>query len=200
MNREKVVDGLAMYGRIKSTMNTIIVVIVSLIVFVVGIMWSRSSSKDPHTMIATATLRNVQCNSTFVETTTKSGTKSKTEHVTCTADAQYKVGAVGYTAQRLSFTGRHSDGEQVSLWYNPVNPNDVISSKPAPPYVGYILAALACATGIGSVAYTYFMSKSRTFAAVHGTKEAIDDAGDVFRGVFRGGEGVGVTEPMGYFE
>lgn len=186
---DRVVDGLASYGKIKSTFQTVVTVLVSVIFFVGGIWWARSSANDKHTMTAGAKLKNVSCSSTFSETTDKHGNVTKQEHVNCIGDADYTVNNVKYTAQRLSYPLRLSEGQDVSVYYNPVNPNDVISTKPVPPAVGYIIAAVACAAGVGSVIYTYLLNNNRTFAAVHGTKEAIDDAGDLFRGVFRGGDG-----------
>ena len=186
---DKVIQGLATYGRVKSTFQTVIVVLVSILFFFIGIYWARSSAKDPHTKTTVAKLKNVKCSSTFSETKDKNGNVTRNEIVNCNGDADYTVSGVKYTASSLSFPTRVQEGQDATIWYNPTNLNDVISGKPVPAFFGYVVASVACIVGIGSVVYTYLVNKNRTFAAIHGTKEAIDDAGDVLRGVFRGGDG-----------
>ena len=193
VDTDRVVSGLAAYGKVKSILSTIIAVLGSLLFFGIGITWGRSSQNDPHTLAAAATLKNVGCSSTFTETKHKDGTVTKQEQVTCTADATYTVNGTSYTAQRLTFSSMQQEGARVGIWYNPVNPNDVISQKPVPAFVGYMIAAVACAVAIMSIVYTYLLTKSTTFAAVHGTKEAVDDVGDIFRGLTRRG-----GAPSGY--
>jgi hypothetical protein len=177
------VRGLASYGRFKSYMTTIVLVLISVCCFAGGLTWARSSAADLHTATTGATIRNVSCSTNVVETRQKNGTVSRREDITCYGDAAYVVNGTSYTAQRLRYSYKVSDGDQVPVFYNPVNPNDVISQKPAPPVVGYMLAGGACLVGIGSIAYSVFISKSKAFAAIHGTREAIDDAGGLLRGI-----------------
>ena len=46
---QDIMQGLATYGRFKSYMTTIVVVLVSLCVFAAGLAWARSSAADAHT-------------------------------------------------------------------------------------------------------------------------------------------------------
>jgi hypothetical protein len=183
MSAGKVAEGLAAYGRVKSYASTAVIVLISLCVFVLGVVWARSSAKDQHTSPVTATLKNVTCQTNVNTTQDKAGNVTKHESVTCIGDATYSVGGTSYIAQRLSFPTKYDEGQQVTIFINPVNPNDVVSVKPAPAYVGGLLASGACVVGIVAVGWSYLMSKSDVLATVEGTREA---AGDI-RGLFRGG-------------
>jgi hypothetical protein len=178
------VQGLATYGRFKSYATTIVVVLVSMMVFAGGLTWARSSTNDAHTLKTGATLKNVSCSTNVVETRGKNGTISRREDITCIGDASYSVNGVSYTAQRLRYSYAVPDNSQVFVYVNPTNPNDVISEKPVPPIVGYLLAGGACLVAIGSIAYSAFIGRSKTFAAIHGTREAIDDAGGLLRNIW----------------
>lgn len=179
-----VVSGLADYGRAKTYLSSGIVVCGALVVVIVAIMMARSSANDVHKLEVKATLKGVSCQTTKSDTKDSNGVIHTFEHVTCIGSAEYSVNGTVYTAQGLAFQGPKAEGSVVSIYANPVNPNDVVSEKPMPPWWGYGAASVAVVFAMGAIAWAYFMSKSETFAAVHGAKEA---AGDV-RNLFRGGE------------
>ena len=184
-----VVSGLADYGRAKTYISSGIMVLISLVVVVIAIIMARSSAKDVHTTTVRATLKGVKCETTKSEIKDDKGGVRTFETVTCSAAADYGYNGTNYTAQGLTFPGPKSDGSVVDVFINPQNPNDVISAKPIPPVWGYAIASFAVLFAAGAIGYAYFMSKSETFAAVHGATEA---AGDV-RSFFRGGDGADVS-------
>ena len=175
-------SGLADYGRAKSYISSGIVILVALIVVSVAVLMARSSANDVHKLPVKATLKDVTCQTTKSEVKGSDGVTRTTDLVTCTASADYSVNGTRYTAQGLTFTGTRSNGTVVEIYANPGNPNDVISGKPMPPVVGYGIASVAVLFAAGAVAWAYFMSKSDTFATVHGAREAAGDVRDLFRG------------------
>lgn len=135
-------SGLATFGAVDTYMRSVCAVIVGIIMVVIGAMIRKNP--DKHTQQTTGVTHDVNC---YMH-------NNKTR---CQAQIDYTVDNKKYT-----FTGSYSEaisnGQTVSLFYDPKNPQDAVV-QPIPQVLGILLIVFGLIVIIAAIGFAYFFSK-----------------------------------------
>jgi uncharacterized membrane protein len=161
-------SGAAELGRIQSLVGAIGASVVGVILLIIGVMILRK--KDNKTAKVGGLLRNIMC----YEDTVNGNEESVT---TCTGEYVYTVNGKKYVK---SYSGNSGfDGQEVIVRYDPKNPADSTINNSLPNWSGWIFIGFAVIMVGGSWLWYWATMESKTFAAVTGGMDAVDDFRDM---------------------
>ena len=166
--------GAAMYGRFKAVMSAVIGVIIFSLMIVFSVPFLGTYTKYSKSVSAKITgLTTEECEGRIVH-----GENSSYRKYDCLFNVEYKIGDETYEKNGVlvSSTRRYTEGETVTIYYNPQNPDDITSTYHVNPHT----IAVACIFGgvvgiISTLGYTYFVMKYDSIAAVTGAAHGIND-------------------------
>ena len=170
---QDVYDAAATYGRIKTSISTIISGFVLILFLMYGI-W-LVLSKDIYSAKTTAIIKNPDC----ITTEEKDNKGNIRRTTTCRVNITYTVNNQIYN-KNIDIQGPVTDGESLQIRYNPANPIDTttnISQK----MTGLIIIVICLVVGLIMWGWWYLTQKSKLAASA----VAVDDAADVVKNIFK---------------
>ena len=161
-------SGAATVGKVGTFMGAISSTILGIILLIIGVSM-LTLIKNPQTSNTSGKLSGISCSTGDDCETDKNGVRSCTAETTCSGTATYIVNnkpyIIGYSG------GQSSNGETVTVHYDPKNPRDATTDAPFPKWIGWIFIAFAMLLFSSWIA-VYFTNKSKTFAAFEGASIA----------------------------
>lgn len=158
-------SGLGAYGAFRTYTGTIVAVIVSLSMCVLGGYLIKNP--DKHTAVVQGTVETV---------TSVPGEKGQ---VTYSIVAKYNIGGKDYNVSG-QVDQIYNKGQSVQVFYDPKNPGDAVL-KPVPSWMGWALVGVATLISLGSIGFAYFFSRlGNTGRAVVGGATAAGNAWRIF--------------------
>ena len=162
----EIYSGVAGFGRIEAWISAIIGTIIAIIAIIFGIYIIIHKG---HLKSVTGTVTK----SSYGCTTTTDTNNNKTTITTiCSFNVTYTVGTQTYN-KTFSSTDTLSQGDSVTIWYDPNNP-DKGEYNPAPTYVGWLIIGIALFVSLGLWLWVWITNRSKFAAAVGGASAAIE--------------------------
>ena len=162
----KIVNGLASIGKVSSSINAVIAVVLTVLICAAGIYFLVAKDR---TVALLSTVRTADC--------TRVRTSSGNEHYDCDLTVDYAYAGRPYSAQvRKTSVNRTAAGNRVSVRVDPANPAKA-EDRPSYDTIGKMLlvgASLMGLAAIVSVLGAVWARKSKTVAAAYGADALVD--------------------------
>lgn len=157
-------NGAAAYGTFTALINLIFSVFITIIMISIGIFLLINPGK--HSESTQGIIITSNCSSKTVKSN-KGGTLTQTTQNNCSPNVKYTVNGKEYdkTYESMSVFTFYSSGQNVTILYNPENPEDsVIKTFFNRKTIAWILIGLSILILVGS-AINYYIVKTYKFAA-----------------------------------
>ena len=177
-------EGAAWYGRFDAIVGAVVGSIVCCIIIGFGVYLitnEKTLTESTPGTVKKASTATKTCNAQTL-TTTNNGVTTTSTNYRCELEITFEVNGATYTDTRTITSGTdYTYITNVTIYYNPANPNEFeIHPELDPKLIGGIMLGAGVLGLIATWTYTYFVFKSKTFAAVTGGVAAIGDVARIF--------------------